>query len=186
MRRQMLRYGPDLIAVDTTHDLTRYPGILVGTLMTIGAAGEGQPVAFFLVPAESELELSPVFHALKSRYVSAFVLGGLSYCFIPICLFSRFPGFKTRFFMSDCAHAFWNTWSKFFDVSETNRQFCLWHVWKNWTKHLAAIKSAPDRRRARAALLILARYGNSVNDFIRLYLQLAYERVIQRELCAAR
>lgn len=75
MRRQMLRYGPDLIAVDTTHDLTRYPGILVGTLMTIGAAGEGQPVAFFLVSAESELELSPVFHALQSRYVFAFVLG---------------------------------------------------------------------------------------------------------------
>jgi hypothetical protein len=57
----------DLLCCDTTHDTTRYPGFLLGTLMTVGAAGEGQPVAFFVVGAESEAELSPVFAALSAR-----------------------------------------------------------------------------------------------------------------------
>jgi hypothetical protein len=41
--------------------------ILLGTVMTIGAAGEGQPVLFFLVGAESTAELSPVFEVLAKR-----------------------------------------------------------------------------------------------------------------------
>jgi hypothetical protein len=67
MKNAMAGFGPDLLACDTTHDTTRHPGILLGTLMTVGAAGEGQPAVFFLVGEESEAELSPVFHALARR-----------------------------------------------------------------------------------------------------------------------
>jgi hypothetical protein len=35
--------------------------------MTVGAAGEGQPVVFFLVGAESAAELSPVFRCIAQR-----------------------------------------------------------------------------------------------------------------------
>lgn len=83
MRAAMLVHGPYLLACDTTHDTTRYPGtvvliflvpcsrylgLLLGTLMTVGAAGEGQPVLFFLISAESTAELSTVFCVLASRY----------------------------------------------------------------------------------------------------------------------
>jgi hypothetical protein len=68
MRDALLKYGSHLLACDTTHDTTRYPGILLGTLMTVGAAGEGQPVAFFLIGEESETELTPVFRALSQRH----------------------------------------------------------------------------------------------------------------------
>jgi hypothetical protein len=74
MLTALLEYGADLIAVDTTHDTTRYPGILLGTLLTIGAAGEGQPVLFFLISSESEIELTPVFLALKKRLADRFNL----------------------------------------------------------------------------------------------------------------
>lgn len=80
MRHAMLKHGQYLLACDTTHDTSRYPGksfilpfytdisgILLGTLMTVGAAGEGQPVVFFLVGAESSAELSPVFRCIADR-----------------------------------------------------------------------------------------------------------------------
>jgi hypothetical protein len=62
--------------------------------------------------------------------------------------------------MSDMANAFWNAWSKQFDVTDTTRQFCYWHVWRGWTTKLSLIKSAEAKGRARAALLLLARYNN--------------------------
>lgn len=80
MKKAMLEHGPYLLATDTTHDTSRYPGmictlfvietftgVLLGTLMTIGAAGEGQPVAFFIITSESEEQLTPVFAAIAQR-----------------------------------------------------------------------------------------------------------------------
>lgn len=69
----------------------------------------------------------------------------------------RFPGFKTKYFMTDAANAFWKAYSLHFDVSETIRLFCRWHIWRAWTTKLALITSEPHRTRARAALRVLAK-----------------------------
>jgi hypothetical protein len=67
LRKAMIDFGGDLLSCDTTHDTTRYPGVLLATVMTVGAAGEGQPIAFCLIGAESEGDLSPAFEALSNR-----------------------------------------------------------------------------------------------------------------------
>ncbi len=68
MRETMLQFGGDLLSCDTTHDVSRYPGILLATVMTVGAAGEGQPLAFCLIGAtESEDALAPAFQAIANR-----------------------------------------------------------------------------------------------------------------------
>jgi hypothetical protein len=148
MRQAMIKFGRDVLCCDTTHDTTRYPGILLGTLMTVGAAGEGQPVAFFIVGAESEAELSPAFESLASRYT-------LRYDSMNVF---RIPEFRTRYFMSDGANAFWNSFKKYFDVSQTIRQLCTWHIWRNWIAKLLLISSDEHRRRARAGLRVLMGY----------------------------
>jgi hypothetical protein len=59
--------------------------------------------------------------------------------------------------MSDAANAFWNAFSAHFNTSNTTRQLCQWHVWRNWTVKLALISSDGHRKRARAALRLLAK-----------------------------
>ena len=67
MKRAMEQFGGKVVCVDTSHDTTRYPDIKLGTLLTLGAAEEGQPILLFLVEEESEASLSPVFEVLAER-----------------------------------------------------------------------------------------------------------------------
>jgi hypothetical protein len=59
--------------------------------------------------------------------------------------------------MTDGANAFWNTYKRYFDTTNTIRQLCLWHIWNNWLKKLSLIASKEHRKRARAALRLLAK-----------------------------
>jgi hypothetical protein len=81
---------------------SRYDKFYLGTLLVVGAAEEGQPVAFFVVGSESELDTTPVFSKFKERH----------------------PTICPKFFMSDAAEAFWNSWKAVFDVTHTKRVIC--------------------------------------------------------------
>jgi len=67
MAKAMAQFGKTVLCCDTSHEITRYVNLLLGTLMTVGAAEEGQPVLIFLVESESEIELVPVFQALAKK-----------------------------------------------------------------------------------------------------------------------
>uniref|UniRef100_A0A914X0Z6 MULE transposase domain-containing protein n=1 Tax=Plectus sambesii TaxID=2011161 RepID=A0A914X0Z6_9BILA len=126
-------YGGNVVCLDTTHKACHYDGYLLGTVLVLDSTGAGQPVAWFLVKGESEAEMSPVFAALKERH----------------------PNLRPKFYMSDCADAFWNSWRAVFDIEGVTPLYCIWHVWRAWNAHIMKVVDDARRRQLREMLLKL-------------------------------
>uniref|UniRef100_A0A914W128 SWIM-type domain-containing protein n=1 Tax=Plectus sambesii TaxID=2011161 RepID=A0A914W128_9BILA len=139
------RYSGNVVCLDTTHKVCHYEGYLLGTLMILDSTGAGQPVAWFLVKGESEAQMTPVFKALKERH----------------------PDLRPKYFMSDCADAFWNAWRTVFDVTSVSRLLCLWHVWRAWSAHIARVSE--ERRRELREMLKNLVAAPTKHDFDLLY-----------------
>uniref|UniRef100_A0A914XFZ5 SWIM-type domain-containing protein n=1 Tax=Plectus sambesii TaxID=2011161 RepID=A0A914XFZ5_9BILA len=105
-RRLLDEFGSNVVCLDTTHKTCCYDGYLLGTVLVLDSVGSGQPVAFFLIKGESEVEITPILASLKERH----------------------PNLHPKIFMSDMAEAFWNAWKAVFNIDGVTRLFCLWHV----------------------------------------------------------
>jgi hypothetical protein len=132
-----------------------YDDYQLGTLLVLDATGAGQPVAWFVIKGESEQEMLPIFQVLKQRH----------------------PNLKPKYFMTDCADAYWNTWRSVFG-QDTKRLWCKWHIWRAWTRHIRQVSNENRRRELRQMLKHLMQ-APSKQEFD--WLAFRYEQVMKHE-----
>jgi hypothetical protein len=149
------KFSGNVVCLDTTHKACHYDGYLLGTVLILDSTGTGQPVAWYLVKGESEAEITPVFAALKKRH----------------------PNLRPKYFMSDCAESFWNSWKTVFG-EEANRLWCKWHVWRAWTGRITKVADPKRQRELRQILKNLIQ-APTKNDFDRMYF--SYAQVMKNQ-----
>jgi hypothetical protein len=152
MRTLLDEYSGNVVCLDTTHKSCTYHSYLLGTLLVLDSTGAGQPVAWFIVNGEKEEEMLPFFQVLKQRH----------------------HNLRPRYFMTDCADSFWNTWKSVFG-QETNRLWCKWHYWRAWSRHISQVSDISRQRELREMLKKLVQAATKT-DFDLLCFQ--YEKVM--------
>jgi len=141
------KYGHRALCVDSTHNTTRY-ALVLATVLVIDDYGRGRTVAYFLCKSESAEALEPLFDHIKNRWFFIFYkVIYASYC--------RCNFVEPKVLMSDDADSFWNAYSKYFNVNNTHRLLCSWHVLKNWAKNSSIIGDVEKRKRMKCNLFAL-------------------------------
>ena len=108
-RDMLLKFGSEVVCMDSTHGTNVYDFYLV-TILVLDDYGEGVPVAWLITNRDNA---SAVHHFLmKVR--------------------EKCGNIDTKFLMSDDAHNFYNGWKGVFSVSKTKKLICAWLVDKSW------------------------------------------------------
>ena len=84
------------------------------TVLVVDEYEEGIPVAWMISNREDMMALLPFFEAIKRT------CGDIA----------------PKWSMSDCAEQYFNAWKGVFDVSQTNKLVCIWHIHRAWRKAL--------------------------------------------------
>jgi hypothetical protein len=153
MRALLDEYSGNVVCMDTTHKCCTYHSYLLGTLLVLDSTGAGQPVAWFVVEGEKEEEMLPIFQVLQQRH----------------------PNLRPRYFMTDCADAFWNSWKSVFG-QDTKRLWCKFHYWRAWSRHIGQVSDANRQRELREMLKKLVQAATKI-DFDMLCFQ--FEKVMK-------
>uniref|UniRef100_A0A914XIQ2 MULE transposase domain-containing protein n=1 Tax=Plectus sambesii TaxID=2011161 RepID=A0A914XIQ2_9BILA len=134
-QRDLLKqYAYRGVCVDSTHNCTRYKYKLV-TLLVFDDIGRGRPCAFYFCKEESAEQLLPFFREVRER------CGPLT----------------PEVLMSDDNNAFWNAWREVFDVSNTHKILCAWHVMRNWALNKGKIEDKERQQHILEQLYLLHR-----------------------------
>ena len=112
-RKLLQKFGKDGVCADATHGTTGYD-FLLSTLLVVDEFGHGQPVAWCLATHETEEFLNIFFSKVAESSGKV----------------------KPRWFMSDIACQYYNSYCKSNECPGTKRLLCSWHVDKAWKKAL--------------------------------------------------
>ena len=110
-RNMLAEHGKHLVCMDATHGTNVYDF----TLLVMDSLGEGIPVAWAITNRENEVHLTEFLSAIKCKVVSL----------------------EPKYFMSDDADQYLNSWCAAFGKKGTKRLLCAWHIDRAWRKSLA-------------------------------------------------
>ena len=99
--------------MDATHSTNMYDFLLI-TVLVVDDFGEGIPVAWAVSDKEDNKSLRIFLKQLQVR------TGPL----------------KPKYFMSDDAQQYWNSWDSEYGDNGTDKLLCGWHVDRAWRKAL--------------------------------------------------
>ena len=113
-RNMLAEHGKHLVCMDATHGTNMYDFNLI-TLLVMDSLGEGIPVAWAITNRENEVHLTEFLSAIKCKVVSL----------------------EPKYFMSDDADQYFNSWCAAFGKKGTKKLLCAWHIDRAWRKGLA-------------------------------------------------
>ena len=109
----LMKFGNEVICMDSTHGTNVYDFYLV-TILVLDEYREGIPVRWMISNREDAAAIRQCLLKVKEK------CGDI----------------VTKHFMSDDADNFFNAWKSVFNVSNTKRLTCAWHLDKSWRKGL--------------------------------------------------
>ena len=110
----LCKYGNICICMDATHGTNMYDFKLI-TLLVLDDFGEGIPLAWEITNREDGAMLVEFLSAIKQR------TGALK---------------SPRWFMSDDAEQYYNSWKTVFGSEGTTKLLCAWHIDRSWRNAL--------------------------------------------------
>ena len=145
-RDMLLKFGSEVVCMDSTHGTNVYDFYLV-TILVLDDYGEGVPVAWLITNRED------------ASAVRQFLLKVREKC----------GDIDTKFFMSDDADNFYNGWKGVFSVSKTKKLICAWHVDKSWRSGMQQhVKTSSKQAEVYHHLRVLLQEGSEGGFRLRL------------------
>ena len=145
-RDMLLKFGSEVVCMDSTHGTNAYDFYLV-TILVLDDYGEGVPVAWLITNRED------------ASAVRQFLLKVREKC----------GDIDTKFFMSDDADNFYNGWKGVFSVSKTKKLICAWHVDKSWRSGMQQhVKTSSKQAEVYHHLRVLLQEGSEGGFRLRL------------------